>query len=319
MDVDTRLLRYFVAVAEEGSLTGAADRLFVSQPALTKQIRRLEDDLGVRLFNRSRSGMALTEAGRELASRVPALLDDWDRAVRATGLAARVLRLGFLDAGAVAAVPEAIAAFRRSRPEWRVELRQFDWSDPSAGLARGEADAAVVRLPLPGQERLLVRELFVEERGVLLPVGHPLADRESVDFRELWDEPFVSAGAETGAWKEHWLAVQERDGRPVRIGAVASRPDEWLGAVAGGCVALAPVSAARFYARPDVTFRPVRGVSPSRVGLARPRGRGSEAALDELLEAVARRLSATELTPAAPRPSASARPRLPGRTEAHGA
>ncbi|NUR00656.1 MAG: LysR family transcriptional regulator [Streptomyces sp.] len=291
MDVDTRLLRYFAVVAEEGSLTAAAERLFVSQPALTKQIRRLEDDLGVRLFARSRSGMALTEAGRELAARVPALLDGWDEAVHAAGRAARVLRLGFLDAGAVGAALEVIAEFRRAQPQWRVELRQFDWSDPSAGLARGEVDAAVVRLPFPGQERFLMRELFVEERGVLLPARHPLADRETVEFRELWDEPFVAAGARTGAWREHWLAANERDGNPVRVGAVTSRPDEWLGAVAGGCVALAPASAARFYSHPDVVFRPVRGVSPSRVGLARTRGRMREAALDELLEAIARRLS----------------------------
>ncbi|WP_327267903.1 LysR family transcriptional regulator [Streptomyces sp. NBC_01218] len=289
MDVDTRLLRYFAAVAEEGSLTGAAERLFVSQPALTKQIRRLEDDLGVRLFTRSRSGMALTEAGRELASRVPALLNGWDEAVRATGRAARVLRLGFLDAGAVGAVPEAIAAFRQVRPEWRVELRQFDWSDPSAGLARGEVDAAVVRTPFPGQEKWVVRELFVEERGVLLPARHPLANCGTVEFRDLWDEPFVAAGDKPGFWREHWLAAEEREGHPVRVGAVTSRPDEWLGAVAGGCVALAPTSAARFYSHPDVVFRPVRGISPSRVALARPRGRTHQVALDELLEAIARR------------------------------
>ena len=291
MDVDTRLLRYFAAVAEEGSLTGAAQRLFVSQPALTKQIRRLEDDLGVKLFVRSRSGMALTEAGRELAARVPAVLNGWEEAVQATGRAARVLRLGFLDAGAVGAVAEVIAEFRKAQPQWRVELRQFDWSDPSAGLARGEVDAAVVRLPFPGQEGLTVRELFVEERGVLLPARHPLANSQTVEFRELWDEPFVAAGAETGAWREHWLAAAEREGHPVRVGAVTSRPDEWLGAVAAGCVALAPASAARFYSHPDVVFRPVRGVSPSRVGLARPRGRTRGPALDELLEAIARRLS----------------------------
>lgn len=291
MDVDTRLLRYFAAVAEEGSLTGAAQRLFVSQPALTKQIRRLEDDLGVPLFARSRFGMALTEAGRELAARVPALLEGWDEAVEATCRASRVLRLGFLDAGAVGAVHEVIAEFRQTHQEWRVELRQFDWSDASAGLARGEVDAAVVRLPFPGQERLHVRELFVEERGVLLSARHPLANSGTVEFRELWDEPFVAVAAETGAWREYWLATEEREGHPVRIGAVTSRPDEWLGAVAAGCVALAPASTARFHSHPNVVFRPVRGVSPSRVGLARPRGRTREAALDELLEAIARRLS----------------------------
>ncbi|MFC8420590.1 LysR family transcriptional regulator [Streptomyces sp. NPDC057236] len=293
MDVDTRLLRYFAAVAEEGSLTGAAKRLFVSQPALTKQIRRLEDDLGGRLFTRSRSGMALTEAGREFASRVPALLDGWDEAVQATASAARVLRLGFLDAGAVGAVPEVIAEFRRAQPEWRVELRQFDWSDPSAGLARGEVDAAVVRLPFPGQESFVVRELFVEERGVLLPVRHPLANNGTVEFWELRDEPFVAAGTEAGAWREHWLASEERDGHPVRVGAVTSRPDEWLGAVAGGCVALAPASAARFHSHPGVVFRPVRGVPPSRVALARPRKRTHETALNELLQAITRRLRRT--------------------------
>ena len=73
MDVDTRLLRYFVAVAEEGTLTRAAERLFVSQPALTKQIKQLETRLGVRLFTRSRTGMALTEPGRALAERVPGM------------------------------------------------------------------------------------------------------------------------------------------------------------------------------------------------------------------------------------------------------
>ncbi|MFD9084460.1 LysR family transcriptional regulator [Streptomyces erythrochromogenes] len=291
MDVDTRLLRYFAAVAEEGSLTGAAKRLFVSQPALTKQMRRLEEDLGVRLFARSRSGMALTEAGCELASRVSALLDGWDEAVQATSRAARVLRLGFLDAGAVGAVPEAIAGFRHVQPEWRVELRQFAWSDPSAGLARGEVDAALVRLPFPKQERFAVQELFSEERGVLLPARHPLAESETVEFRELWDEPFVAAGAETGAWREHWLAAAEREGHPVRVGAVTSRPDEWLGAVAGGCVALAPASAAHFYSHPGVVFRPVRGVPPSRVGLAWSRGNARGAVLNELLQAITGRLS----------------------------
>ncbi|MFI5547798.1 LysR substrate-binding domain-containing protein [Streptomyces sp. NPDC051815] len=291
MDVDTRLLRYFAAVAEEGSLTGAAKRLFVSQPALTKQMRRLEGSLGVRLFARSRSGMALTEAGGELASRVSALLDGWDEAVQATGRAARVLCLGFLDAGSVGAVPGVIAEFRHAQPEWRVELRQFAWSDPSAGLARGEVDAAVVRLPFPKQERFTVQELFSEERGVLLPARHPLVESETVEFRTLWDEPFVAAGAETGAWREHWLAAEERGGHPVRVGAVTSRPDEWLGAVAGGCVALAPASAAHFYSHPDVVFRPVRGVSPSRVGLARSRRSAHEVVLNELLQAITRRLT----------------------------
>ncbi|MFI9824327.1 LysR family transcriptional regulator [Streptomyces sp. NPDC052013] len=273
MDVDTRLLRYFVAVAEEGTLTRAAERLFVSQPALTKQIKQLETRLGVRLFTRSRTGMALTEPGRTLAERVPSLLADWDEVLRETkstaGRAARLLRVGFLASAANEATPRIIAEFTRRRPGWRVDMRQAAWSDPSAGLADGDVDVALLRLPFPGQDALRTATLFTEPRWVALPEGHPLAARAVVPFRELWEEPFVAAPPETGWWRDHWLASDERDGHPVRIGAVTDQPDEWLSAIANGYgIALAPASAAHFYARPGITYRPVSGVSPSRVGIA---------------------------------------------------
>src|ERR1700730_1664605 len=98
MDVDTRLLRHFAAVAAEGNLTRAAERLFVSQPTLTKQIKQLESQLAVRLFTRSRAGMALTAAGQALADSTPVVLAGWDRALRETkaaaSRAARALRGG---------------------------------------------------------------------------------------------------------------------------------------------------------------------------------------------------------------------------------
>ncbi|MFH8368388.1 LysR family transcriptional regulator [Streptomyces sp. NPDC018031] len=273
MDVDTRLLRYFVAVAEDGNLTHAAQRLFVSQPALTKQIRQLETRLGTALFTRSRAGMALTAPGRELARRAPALLAEWDRTVRGTkaaaSRAARVLRVGSMASGANEATQPIVAAFARRRPGWRVEMRQAAWSNPSAGLADGDADVALVRLPFPGQDALRVRPLFTEPRWVALPAGHPLAALEVVPFPELWGEPFVAAPSETGPWRDYWLAADERDGHPVRVGAVTELPDDWLSAIANGYgVALAPEAAARFYTRPGITYRPVSGVSPSRVAVA---------------------------------------------------
>src|SRR5215831_19114022 len=100
MDTDTRVLRYLAAVAEEGNLTRAAQRLFVSQPSLTKQIKQLEKQLGVQLFTRSRAGMTLTEPGRVFAERLPSLLADWDNLLRGTqsaaSRAAYVLRVGFV-------------------------------------------------------------------------------------------------------------------------------------------------------------------------------------------------------------------------------
>ncbi|MET9517989.1 LysR family transcriptional regulator [Streptomyces sp. NPDC002994] len=273
MDVDTRLLRYFIAVAEEGSLSRAAERLFVSQPALTKQIKQLEAQLGVRLFTRSRAGMALTEPGQVLAERVPALLADWGKVLRdtksAAGQAARVLRVGFVASAANEATQRIIAAFARRRPGWRVEMRQAAWSNPSAGLTAGDVDVALLRLPFPGQDTLRVKVLFTEPRCVVLPTAHPLAVRERIAFRDLWDEPFVAAPPETGSWRDYWLATDARDGHPVRIGAVTDQPDDWLSAIANGYgIALAPESATRFYARPGVTYRPVSGVSPTQVAVA---------------------------------------------------
>lgn len=273
MDVDTRLLRYFAAVAEEGNLSRAAERLYVAQPTLTKQIRQLERLLGTTLFTRSRTGMALTEPGKALAARVPEFLDGWDEVVGETralaSRAARVLRVGFLASAANEATQRIIAGFKEKRPDWRVEMRQSSWGDPTAGLADGSVDAALVRLPFPGQGELHVEELLSEPRLLAVHSAHLLASRERVDFTELLDEPFVAAPVETGPWRDFWLAVDRRGGREPLVGAVTDQPDAWLSAIANGYgVALAPESAARFYARPGITYLPLDGVDPTRVGIA---------------------------------------------------
>ncbi len=273
MDVDTRLLRYFATVAAEGNLTRAAERLFVSQPALTKQVKQLESQLGVRLFTRSRAGMTLTAAGQALAGRTPDVLAGWEQALRETraaaSRAARVLRVGFMSSAANEATQPIVAAFGRRRPGWRVDLQQAAWSDPTAGLASGDVDAALLRLPFPGQGVVRVEVLLTEPRWVALPVTHLLAACDQIPFHQLWDEPFVAAPAETGCWRDYWLATGERQGHPVRIGAVTDQPDAYLTAIANGDgVALVPESAARYYARPGITYRPVTGISPSQVGVA---------------------------------------------------
>jgi DNA-binding transcriptional LysR family regulator len=275
MDVDTRLLRYFAAVAAEGNLTRAAERLFVSQPALTKQIKQLENQMGVQLFTRSRTGMTLTAAGQALAGTTAAVLAGWDQALReakaAASRAARVLRIGFISSAANEATQQIIADFARRRPAWRVDMQQAAWSDPTAGLASGDADAALLRLPFPGQDDVRIEVLLTEPRWVALPATHPLAARDQIPSTDLWDEPFVAATTETGWWRDYWLATDERQGHPVRIGAETNQPDAWLTAIANGYgIALTPESAARYYARPGITYRPVTGVSPSQVGVAWP-------------------------------------------------
>jgi DNA-binding transcriptional LysR family regulator len=191
--------------------------------------------------------MTLTAAGRALAGQVPAVLDGLDQALReakaAASRAARVLRVGFLAGAANEATQQIIAEFGCRRVGWRVEMRAAPWTDPTAGLASGDVDAALLRLPFPGQDCLRTEVLFTEPRWVALPAAHPLATRDVIEFRELWDEPFVAAPTETDWWRDWWLAVGEREGHPVRIGAVTEtgQPDDWLTAIANGeGIALAP-------------------------------------------------------------------------------
>ncbi|WP_370376537.1 LysR family transcriptional regulator [Catenulispora sp. GAS73] len=138
----------------------------------------------VKLFTRSRAGMTLTAAGRALAARVPTLLSRWDIAFRKTQAAARMsektLHVGFLAAAANEATPEIVAEFARRRPGWKTRMRQADWGDPSAGLAQGLVEAAILRLPVPDAVGLHIRELFSEPRWVILSAAHRLTGRDRI-------------------------------------------------------------------------------------------------------------------------------------------
>src|SRR5256886_656895 len=174
-----------------------------------------------------------------------------------------------MSSAANEATQQIIAAFGRRRTGWRVDMQQARWSDPTAGLASGDVDAALLRLPFPGQDEVRIEVLLTEPRWVALPVTHPLASADQICFRQLWDEPFVAAPEETGLWRDYHLATAERQGHPVRIGAVTDQPDAYLTAIANGDgIALVPESASRYYARTGIAYRPVTGVSPSQVGVA---------------------------------------------------
>ncbi|WP_067532791.1 LysR family transcriptional regulator [Nocardia crassostreae] len=275
MDIDTRLLRYFLAVADTENPARAAQRLHVAQPTLATQIKQLEQQLGVELFIRSRAGWTLTAAGKVLAAQVPGLLAGWDRILRDTksdaSRAARVLRLGLVHSAAEGYIPEIIRVFHRLHPDWQVDIHSGGWTDPTAGLDEGDVDVALLRLPFPGQDGYHVRELFSEPRWIALPENHPLAQREDIAFRELWDEPYVASPAETGWWRDYWMGLDSRPADTAIIGAIARSTDEWLNAIANDFgVSLTPVSTARTNAHPGVVFRPVHGIGPTRVALVWP-------------------------------------------------
>lgn len=283
MDIDTRLLRSFTAVCEEGQLTAAAARLFVSQPTLTKQIRQLETLLGVQLFERSRAGVTPTPAAEALAAHAASVLAGWDGAVRATRQAATeaegVLRVGFEGSTINLVGLATMAGFGQRMPGWQVRMRQNNWFDVSSGLATGEIDLALWHAPADLGPQYAAARLGISPRVAVLSSEHPLATRDVLDLHDVLAEPFVAIPAEAGFWRDYWL------GGATRIGAVAHNADEWLAAVAcGQGIGFAPEAMRRLASRPDVVYRDVTGLSPSHVGLYWLRDRPLTAAMNAFIE-----------------------------------
>ncbi|MEV5530731.1 LysR family transcriptional regulator [Streptomyces prunicolor] len=273
-DVHVRDLRYFVAVAEELHFTRAAEKLYVSQPALSKQIRALERQLGAELFRRDRQGVALTAAGAALlpyAERVLAVWAEGAAALAEVGAAERsTLVVGMSTSpGRGGLLPAIRSRFTAARPEANVRLRQVSWADPTAGLADGDADVAFVWLPLPDAERYGWTVVAEEPRLVALPDTHPLAARAEVDFADLVDEPFLALPPDAGPLRDHWLALDERGGQLPRIGAeIASTEETYEALVAGLGICLVATGNAHLITLGGVITRPVHGISPSRYALA---------------------------------------------------
>lgn len=269
MDVHLRRLRYFQVVAQELHVTRAAQRLHIAQPSLSKQISELEAELGADLFIREAKTIRLTPAGVALQASVGAVLSAWRETQTAVADAAAAghttLRVGFVASAANEMTRDIIAVFAQLRPGWRVAMTQTPWSDPTAGLASGAVDAALLRMPLPGYEHLIVsRPLLTEPRWP----PHPLAHRDRIAFSELLEEPFIATPTDSGGWRDYWLGATHRDGRPATIGAEVNGPDEWLEAIANGQgISLTPEATARYYARPGLTYLPVDGVDPSIIAI----------------------------------------------------
>jgi DNA-binding transcriptional LysR family regulator len=276
MDAHLRDLRYFVAVAEELNFTRAAERLHLSQPALSKQIRGLETTLRAQLFRRDRRQVQLTAAGVALHAVACNLLQDWDDGVATVGDAAaqdaRVLRIGTLTSIGRGLYPAITDQFAKRQPGWQVELHSYGWGDPTAGLRDRAVDAAFVWLPIDGAE-IDTAILATERRFVAISARHPLADRQSIEFSEIASEPVAALPASAGVQRDFWLAVDARAGRSPRVAAEVSAADEKLEIVSSGAaITLLAEGNADIYSRDGIVCIPVSGLEPARLAIAWRRG-----------------------------------------------
>jgi DNA-binding transcriptional LysR family regulator len=305
MDVHGRDLRYFVAVAEDLHFTRAAERLFISQPALSKQIRMLERQLGAPLFDRGRDGVRLTPVGEALLPHARAVLSAWDRgwteAEQAKGRQQATLVAGMSTSPGRGGLLAAIRSrFTALHPAATVLLRQVSWDDPTAGLADGTVDVAFVWLPLPDPARYQWTVVAVEPRLVAMSDSHPLASCDSVEMADLLDEPFLALPRSAGPLRDYWLATDARGGRPPRIGVEIASTEEAYEALADGRgVCLLAAGNAPLITLGGVTTRPVNGLSPSQLALAWHHDDTRPLVLDYARasrQAILRHLSAKELS-----------------------
>lgn len=253
--VDLRLLRYFLAVAEESHLTKAAARLGIRQPPLSQQIRVLEQELGVTLFHRLPRGMELTESGRALlgdARNIIALVDQAVDGVRRVSLGeAGRLTVGFTGSAAFHPfVPSVIRRFRESAPNVRLELEESSTGELMEAVAEGRVDVAFIRGPYGPDRGVVVETVLEEPMLAAFPADHPAVKgraRKRIALSELADESLILYRRHSGpGLYDAIIAACSAAGFSPRIVQEAPRMLSTLSLVAAGLgVSLVPASLRR--------------------------------------------------------------------------
>ena len=271
-DPTLRQLRYFAVLGEELNYRRAAERLFITQPALSTAIKQLEQAFGVVLFNRNTREVALTDLGAAWLPQVQQALSGVDTVVAnlvtLSGSRQGRLRLGYLIGTGADLLFRVVRHFEAAYPDVSVEPIEFDFADPTAGLSAGATEVALIRPPVDLPEhRMLV--LDSESWVACLPRDHPLAGRHEVGIAELLDDPIVCAPLTAGPWRDYWMAMDARGNQPPTIAAIAATYEAETTCIARGLgISFTTSSVARFYDRPGIVYVPIVDRPPSHVALA---------------------------------------------------
>jgi DNA-binding transcriptional LysR family regulator len=266
--VELRQLRYFIAVAEELHFRRAAERLHISQPPLSQQIRALEHELGFALLVRTRRRVELTPAGAAFLRDVRTLLGELDGAVATArridaGQTGR-LRINFVGSALFSIVPGTVERFRRARPGVALELRERATVDQLRAVLAGVADVGLVRPPIDDDGVLSAQTVLRERTIAALPAGHPLASLTRVPIRRLAAEPLVQFPRDQApGFHDLLIGALAGTGAGPRVIQYAPEMLTIIGLVAAGTgVSLVPESVKRL-ALDGVTYRPVSGAPRS--------------------------------------------------------
>ncbi|MER6371330.1 LysR family transcriptional regulator [Streptomyces mirabilis] len=265
VDLDLRLVRYFTVVAEHRHFGRAATALCIAQPSLSRQIRRLEQQLGARLLDRTPQGSRLTEAGEVFLPQAKALLRSATSAAARTRAAAQPSRVSIGYTSSIIVTP-AVREMRRLHPDVEVVAQHLVWNDAHAALVEHRVDVAVTRLPMR-TDQLHVTILYDEPRLLLVPLDHRLAGKESVTLDDIADEPLPRVS--DASWNAFWRIDPRPDGSRAPDGPLIEALEDKFEFIASGqAVGIVPADPRVDSIRPDLTTVPLHGVEPSHVVLA---------------------------------------------------
>lgn len=261
--MELRHMRYCVAIAEEASFTRASARLRIAQPALSRQIKAVEREIGFDLFQRLSHGVALTEPGRVFISGARATLAEAEAAIQNARRAGRgelgLLRIGFTGSASFNPfVTGAIRDFRAAYPDVEVELVEETTSSLLERFAAGRLDVAFMR-PAPGEvDHLSSHRAVTEPLVVAMPSGHAQAGRRNVPLKALADDAFVLYPRRNGrALFDLIVATCQSAGFSPKILQVAPQLTSVVNLVATGIgVSIVPASMAQV-ATAGVVYRPL--------------------------------------------------------------
>ncbi len=286
--LDSRLLHYFVMLAEELHFGRAAQRLCISQPPLSVAIRQLEEQLGAQLFERSSRGVRLTAAGEHLQSRARQLLALSRQAAQeardiADGTRGH-LRLGFVGSSLYRGLPQALAQMQRTHPDVRVDMLEANSAEQLLGVQQLRLDVALVHSIQPPEgiaSRLIASEPFV----ACLPADHALARAPAVDLTQLKGERLILfSSLVSPAYHQRIYEMCQAHGFAPEV---RHEVRHWLSVIAlvslGQGVAVVP-SALQRVGLPGLVFRPLAGAHPPSEMLAMWRREPDNPLVQALLE-----------------------------------
>ena len=271
-----RHLRALLAVAEELNFTRAAERLHLTQQALSGQIRQLEERVGTRLVERDTRRVELTRAGHTLYAQARPLLASAEHAItttRAAGGEATRLTIGYIAPLTRRLVAPAVELFVSEHPQVEVQIHFGNFLDPLAGLRESAADVAFLYGEFE-HDGIELHHLWSELRGVALAADHALARSPEVSIAEFVREPLIEVPSRDPVWNDFWIAAEHRGRQPARKAASVHTVDALIEAIAIGLgVALSVEPAVEALGGPaGVVFRPVPGLAPLDVWVAHRRG-----------------------------------------------